>query len=115
MTASEDAHSDLFWALRGGGAGTFGVVTSVIVKAFPDTDATLSAFVLGNSTDWMQLISRESFFKAVGVLWECFPAYTDANTYSFFFIFNTKGQLTLDMKAIYAPSRTSLCGIVSAQ
>lgn len=98
VTASEDSHYDLFWALRGGGAGTFGVVTSVIVKAFPDTDAKLSTFVLGNSTDGTQLVSRENFFKAVRVFWESFPAYTDANTYSFFFIFNPKGQLTLDMK-----------------
>jgi len=103
VTASEESHPDLFWALRGGGAGTFGVVTSVIVKAFPDTDATLSTFVLGNSTDGTHLVSRESFFKAVRVFWESFPAYTAANAYSFFFIFNTKGQLTLDMKAFYAP------------
>lgn len=114
VTASEDAQSDLFWALRGGGAGTFGVVTFVIVKAFPDRDATLSTFVLSNSTDGTQLVSRESFSKAVRVLWESFPVYTEANAHSFFFIFNTKGQLTLDMKAFYAPGKTSLCGIVSA-
>lgn len=107
VTATEDAHSDLFWALRGGGAGTFGVVTSVIVKAFPDTDATLSTFVLGNSTDGTQLVSRENFFKAVRVFWESFPAYTDAKTYSFFFIFNTNGQLRLDMKAFYAPGKAA--------
>jgi FAD/FMN-containing dehydrogenase len=57
VTASEKSHSDLSWALRGGDAGTFGVVMSVIVKAFPDTDATLSTFVLGNSTDGSQLVS----------------------------------------------------------
>ena len=105
LTATEDTHADIFWALRGGGGGTFGVVTSVIVKAFPDTDATLSTFILGNSTDGTQLVSRENFFKAVRVLWKSFPEYTDAKTYSFFFIFNTGGQLTLDMKAFYAPGK----------
>lgn len=108
ITATEDAHPDLFWALRGGGGGTFGVVTSVVVKAFPDTHATLSTFVLGNSTDGERLVSRDNFFKAVRVLWESFPTYTDAKTYSFFFIFNTNGQLTLDMKAFYAPGK-ALC------
>lgn len=103
--ASEDSYSDLFWALRGGDAGTFGVVTSVIIKAFPDTDTTLSTFVLGNSTDGSQLVSREDFFKAVRVFWESFPAYTAANTYSFFFIFKTNGQLILDMKAFHAPGK----------
>jgi hypothetical protein len=106
VTASETSYPDLFWALRGGGPGTYGIVTSVIVKAHPNTDATLSTFILGNSTDGKQLVSRENFFKGVRKYWELFPTYTDAGTYSFFFIFNRDGQLTLDMKAFFAPGHT---------
>lgn len=106
VTASKTSHSDLFWALRGGGPGTYGIVTSVIVKAYPDIDVTLSTYVLGNSTDGSRLVSRANFFKALRVLWESFPAWTDANTYSFFFVFNTNGQLTLDMRNFFAPGHT---------
>ena len=35
LTCDERHHSDLFWALRGGGAGSFGVVTSFTFVAHP--------------------------------------------------------------------------------
>ncbi|PSN61319.1 FAD-binding domain-containing protein [Corynespora cassiicola Philippines] len=106
VTASEDSYPDLFWALRGGGGGTYGIVTSAIFKAHPRIDVTYSTFVLGNSSDGTQLVSRENFFKAVRTFWDLFPTMTDAGTYSFFFIFNTDGQLTLDMRTFFAPGHT---------
>lgn len=36
VTASRTKNADLFWALSGGGPGTFGVVTSVTVRAHPE-------------------------------------------------------------------------------
>ncbi|MFG1805343.1 FAD-binding oxidoreductase [Streptomyces sp. NPDC049040] len=38
VTASPHEHSDLFWALRGGGGGNFGIVTSYEVTPTPLTD-----------------------------------------------------------------------------
>ncbi len=37
LTANTYQHSDLFWALRGGGGGTFGVVISVTYQTRPST------------------------------------------------------------------------------
>ncbi|PHH87092.1 hypothetical protein CDD83_9326 [Cordyceps sp. RAO-2017] len=36
VTASRSENRDLYWALSGGGGGTYGVVTSVTVRAHPD-------------------------------------------------------------------------------
>ena len=33
LTANECTNTDLFWALRGGGGGTFGVTTRIVYKA----------------------------------------------------------------------------------
>lgn len=35
MIANEARHSDLFWALRGGGGGTFGIVSQMTMRAHP--------------------------------------------------------------------------------
>jgi len=38
ITATPDDHGDLYWALRGGGGGNVGVVTSFTLRTFPTTD-----------------------------------------------------------------------------
>ncbi|KAF7791875.1 hypothetical protein EIP86_002899 [Pleurotus ostreatoroseus] len=43
-TANTYRNPDLFWALRGGGGGTFGVVTSVTYKTYPSTPIIVSNF-----------------------------------------------------------------------
>lgn len=37
VKASWKQNADLYWALSGGGPGTYGIVTSLTVRAFPDT------------------------------------------------------------------------------
>jgi hypothetical protein len=47
---SECSNPELFWALRGGGASTFGVVTGATVKVFPTFPVAVTRFFV-NSTD----------------------------------------------------------------
>ncbi|PVI08727.1 FAD-binding domain-containing protein [Periconia macrospinosa] len=37
VTADPDTNQDLYWAFRGGGGGNFGIVTSMVIAAFPQT------------------------------------------------------------------------------
>jgi len=50
VIANQNRNEDLFWALRGGGGGTWGVVTSVTYKTHPSTPLS-SALLLANSTN----------------------------------------------------------------
>jgi FAD/FMN-containing dehydrogenase len=38
VVATQDDHNDLYWALRGGGGGHFGIVTSFTFRTFPVAD-----------------------------------------------------------------------------
>ena len=40
VDCDDDQHADLFWALRGGGGGRFGVVTSFVFRLLPAPEAT---------------------------------------------------------------------------
>jgi hypothetical protein len=50
ITVNSQRYSDLFWALRGGGGGTYGIVTSVTYLTHPSTPLT-AAFFLANSSN----------------------------------------------------------------
>jgi hypothetical protein len=50
LTANSHSYPDLFWALRGGGGGTYGIVTEVTYRTHPSTPLTALYFV-ANSTN----------------------------------------------------------------
>lgn len=50
ITANAYLNKDLFWAIRGGGAGSWGVVTSVTYKTHPSTPFS-AAYLRVNATD----------------------------------------------------------------
>ncbi|KAK7961132.1 FAD binding domain-containing protein [Apiospora saccharicola] len=72
-TASKTENPDLYWALSGGGGGTFGVVVSMTVKAFPDavvSGATLSFYTTNNT--------RDDLYAGVQAFHEALPAMVGA-------------------------------------
>ncbi|KAF4513234.1 hypothetical protein G6O67_000532 [Ophiocordyceps sinensis] len=62
VVANDHQNQDLFWALRGGGGGTFGVVVSVSVRTFPSVPAVFVEFGFavpkGRSSTYWELIKE---------------------------------------------------------
>ncbi|KAF7956664.1 hypothetical protein EAE96_003998 [Botrytis aclada] len=77
LTANSTHYADLFWALRGGGGGNYGVVVSMTVKAFPDTYASSAYFtILDNGTN------TDTIDEAIGGFLTVLPNIVDAGVYA---------------------------------
>lgn len=100
ITVSEAEHPDLFWALRGGGGGTFAVVTSVIIRAHPKLHVVTSKWVLDASN-----IGVEAFWKATKTFYDVFLDWADAGIYSFFIMGKSPAPF-LNMMFLFAPNHT---------
>ncbi|ROW06836.1 hypothetical protein VMCG_04033 [Cytospora schulzeri] len=104
VTANESQNTDLFWALRGGGGGTFGVVTSVTVKAYPRMPVSFITFTISNSAN----VTTEAFWSAVQAYWDGFITWTEADTYSYFWFSPLgSGSYSFYMEAWWAPNKTA--------
>lgn len=103
LTASFVENEELFWALRGGGGGTFGVVTSVTIKAYPTIPATTSTFTFSTGGD----ITYDNFWAGFRAYLDYFIPHSDAGIYSYFFITpGTDGGFTFLMQPFFAPNKT---------
>ena len=103
VTASFNENKELFWGLRGGGGSTFGVVTSVTIKAYPEMPVTTSTFTFASGGD----VSLENFWQAVRYYFDYFITHTDAGVYSYFFILPTGPEdRTFMMNPFFAPNKT---------
>ena len=72
-TASRTQNSDLYWALSGGGGGTYGVVYSVTLRAHRDLPVT--GVVLNfNSTN----STKDAYYEAIEEYHSLIPSYTAA-------------------------------------
>jgi hypothetical protein len=100
ITASKSEHPDLFWALRGGGGGTFAVVTSVIIRAHPKLNVVTSKWVLDASTNGI-----DTFWIGTKKFFDVFVDWADQGIYSFFIMGKTPAPF-LNMMFLFAPNHT---------
>ncbi|KAK7747845.1 hypothetical protein SLS53_001094 [Cytospora paraplurivora] len=104
VTADESQNTDLFWALRGGGGGTFGVVTSVTVKAHPKLPVSFFTFTINNGAN----VTTDAFWSAFQAYWDGFVTWTEAGTYSYFWTFPVgTDSYSFYMQAWWAPNKTA--------
>ncbi|KAK4622346.1 FAD-linked oxidoreductase ZEB1 [Fulvia fulva] len=89
LIATRDQYADLFWALSGGGGGTYGVVVSMTVKAH--TDPPTSG---GNLTFTSNGISQDHFWEAINAYHESLPAIVDEGIMSVSAFSNTSFAIT---------------------
>ncbi|XP_014550828.1 hypothetical protein COCVIDRAFT_42744 [Bipolaris victoriae FI3] len=81
LTASATENSDLYWALSGGGGGTYAVVLSMTVKAYPSKTVGGAAMqLLASST------TPEKFAAATSKLIELLPGMVDAGAMVVFLV-----------------------------
>jgi len=75
--ATRTENSDLFWALSGGGGGTYGVVMSMTSKIHDDTPVSGASMIITR-----QGMSQDVFYKAVSAYHATLPALVDAGVMS---------------------------------
>ncbi|KAH6683460.1 FAD/FMN-containing isoamyl alcohol oxidase-like protein MreA [Halenospora varia] len=99
VTANEDENPDLFWALKGGGAATYGVVTSLTVKTFPELPCA-GTIININSTHTNDSVL---FWKAAEVFHSLANHYTDNGMFVYYELL----QGSLHVQPLLGPNMTA--------
>ncbi|GAQ04725.1 hypothetical protein ALT_2046 [Aspergillus lentulus] len=103
VTVTEETDPDLFWALRGGGGGTYGVVTSIISRVHPKVGATVSNGSFSTGTN----VSVDAFWAGVRAYFDRFAVNADAGTYAYFWVMPTgTDSFTFLMSPYFAVNHT---------
>ncbi|KAF1993860.1 FAD-binding domain-containing protein [Amniculicola lignicola CBS 123094] len=107
VNASKNENSDLFWALNGGGGGTYGVVVSMIVKAHKEAKFSGASLSFSTSNN-----AQESYYDAIQAFHEELPAIVDAGTMVIYILTSSSFMISplsaydktaTEVKAILAP------------
>ncbi|KAK6527357.1 hypothetical protein TWF281_010537 [Arthrobotrys megalospora] len=85
ITANDYQNQDIYWALRGGGPSTFGVVTSATVKLFPSKPWYTQTVLFNLSTIDTP---REIFHEAITYVHTQIPRLNDGGLMGYYFVVN---------------------------
>lgn len=80
VTANECQHQDLFWAMRGGGGSTFGIITSVTIAAFPSVPHITVTALVGTSPN------TETYWDGIAYILTQFPRLSDLGISAYTYI-----------------------------
>ncbi|QDS76158.1 hypothetical protein FKW77_007483 [Venturia effusa] len=120
VTTNACSFPDLFYALRGGGGGTFGIVVSATMRVFPSPKTTHHTFSLSTKGSQYQ----KDFYNTAAWVLTQFPALKDAGLQGYFrfrkYVTSTGPALSLNwgfylfdksaesMEALFQPIRDAL-------
>lgn len=102
ITADSDTNADLFWAVRGGGGSTYGVVTSMVIKAFPQIKVTTMRYNMTTGGHF----TKAKFWEAQKAYVDEFEYFADLGYYSYYRIRHLKGEIFHDMTSWVAPNKS---------
>ncbi|TVY92958.1 putative FAD-linked oxidoreductase [Lachnellula willkommii] len=81
VIANECQNTDLFWAVRGGGGGTFGVLTRLTVRTLPATPIAVYKF------DFQTAVNSTVYWGVMSYLLSQLPALSTANVSAFLYLY----------------------------
>lgn len=88
LVASETENSDLYWALSGGGGGTYAIVLSLTTKAYKDGPIGGAALTFNTSS-----MTGDTYWQLIGIWQAGLPALVDAGGLLVYQVRNTSFDL----------------------
>ncbi|KAH0837137.1 FAD binding domain-containing protein [Fonsecaea pedrosoi] len=106
VTINEKSYPDLFWAMRGGGGSTFGVLISVTMKVYPTLPGSLAIFSINTTSNSDTFWSISTYFTSQ------VPSLSDkgANGYHYFVPYappNPPDQAGVIVGGYFFPNKTA--------
>jgi FAD/FMN-containing dehydrogenase len=97
LVATPTQNSDLYWALSGGGGGTYAAVLSMTVKAYPDLTVSAATLIFSRGS-----ASKVAFWSVIQTFLINLPRIVDSGAVSIWFLLGE----TFVMQPTTAPSLT---------